>query len=680
MVFKTKCKHLWLSRTDAMNDLRQIIIILGILIFALPQIAPAKEKEKGAIKLEDIVVSATKMETDVAKTPTNVAIISREEIEKYPGTLTVTDLLRQVQIPGVYIPQMPVSIPVDQGRLSTRGGEVSAWAVRVLVNGIEFNKANGYFVPPRIPIHDIERIEIIKSPSAVYGDQAIGGVINIITRVSDKYLEAKTGISAGGFGTEKYYAVINGQKENWQYFLDVGISRFEGYQRRVYEDDTNLYTRVSYRLDDTSSITFHGSHYEDEGNYGNSLTLDEFRTDPRQNPGDDQNLKDDYDLGALVYSKSFGNSDLLLKFDYKNEICQMFWAGLWFEFDEWEGHPEVSFTHRHRLGSMDNKVVIGMEYRYHEIDTQFFLAPGNVLGTQIGDRHREDTSLAFYLQDELRLTDELTITAGLRYDDYEQEQDGKINPTAAWKQSNSALSPKIGATYSLSEAINIFAGFNSGFKSPARVPAAAANESLDPERIYAYEAGMRGRATPWLNYETALFWNEVEDKFVSTGMQQYENAGKTRSKGVELSAKAGFQNGIYGSLSYTYQESEYVDYTSLGVSYDDNDIPNVPNQLFGSWIGYRNNIFGDFALNPVYTGEIFLNDTNTLQWDGYWLLNARYTKRFITWKPGIEFFISGENLTDEKEVSSNYTTSGSGTESVYPIFGRNVFVGINVTF
>ena len=638
-----------------------------------------REEESQPHRLEDIVVSVAKMKTNVAKTPTNIAVISRDEIEKFPGSLDFSDLLRRMQLPGVYISQMPTSIPSD-GRFSTRGGANGSMTVRILVNGIEFNQANGSYVPPRIPLNDIERIEIIKTPSAVYGDQAIGGVINVITRESEKYLEAKAGISMGGFGTKKGYSVINGREGKWHYFLDAGLTQYDSYQYGAYEDDTTIYAKARYDLTDTASITFHGSHWEYDGNYANPLTMAQFEADPRQNPGIEQPVDTNMHIGAFVFEKSFANSELLIKFDYKDEECELFWQEMWFSFDEFEAHPEVSFTHRHRIGSMDNKIVVGAEYRYHEIDSLFFLAPENVVGTQLTDRHREDTSYAFYLQDELCPTHALTITGALRYDEFEQEQEDRLSPSDGWSDSNSAISPIVGATYQFSDAVNLFAGFNSGFKSPARVSAAAASAELDPERFYSYEIGIRGNAAAWLSYELALFYNEIEDKIVRTGTQEYDNAGKTRSTGVELGVRTNFQNGVYSAIGYTYQDSEYADYTIVDESYNDKKLPNIPNQTFGAWIGYRNDIWGDFSINPTYTGEMYLNDTNTLQWDSYWLFNAKYSKRFVDWKPNVEFFISGENLTDEKEISYNYTNSAEGAETFFPVFGRCFFASASVAF
>ena len=630
-------------------------------------------------ELETVTVTASKIGTDVSRTPTNISVVSREEIERHPSATNIFELLSQVNVPGVFIPRLPGSLPVD-GKLSTRGSESTPWAVRILVNGIEFNKGNGYIVPPRIPMHDIERIEIVKTPSAVYGDQAIYGVINIITRVSDKPLEARTGISFDSYGSTNAHVVLNGSKEKWEYFLDASMVRFNGFQDRAFEDDNTLYTRIGYHIDDTSSLVFHGSHYDADANYANALTFEQLASEPQQNPGADMPLDDDYQIYALAYDKAFGRHSLSVKLDVKDEITKMFFSGLHFEFDEWEVHPEAAFTLRHDLGEMDNTLVMGAEFRYHELDTLLHLAPDNLIGAMIGDRHREDTTCAFYVQDQLRITRALTMTAGLRYDDYEQDQTGRVNTANTWTQSNSHLSPKLGITYTFSPGVNLFAGFNSGFKSPARVPGAAASDSLSPEKINAYEIGIRGIPAGWLSYEMAVFYHQVKDKIASVAPQQLENVGETDAKGIEASINAEFPNGFYMTLGYTYQDATFKDYQHNGVSYNGNTLPNVPEHILGTWLGYRHKALGDIALNPTYHGSMALNTANTLNWGGYWLLGARYTKRFDTW-PGIEFFIAGENLTDETEVSQSANTNSTpGAEEVYPVPGLRIATGVKFVF
>lgn len=646
------------------------------LAVVLPGYATEKKSTQSAYELDKVIVTGTKLETKLEKVPTNISIISSDFISRLPSNFSVFDVIREANIPGLYMPFSAYGIDED-GLVSTRGGEVSAWGMRVLVNGIEFNKGNGYIVPPRLALHDIERIEISKTPSAEYGDQAIGGVINIITRTSPKPLEAKFGTAFGGFGGGNGYAVLNGSNNSWEYYVDASMKREDGYQTRTYMHDNNVYTRIAYTFANNGTLSFHGSYFDTVSNYANGLTRAQFDQDPTQNPGPDYELREKEQLAALDYSQMIGAHRLRIKLELKDELTNMYWYNF-YVYDEMEVHPEANITFNHPIGRMKNKLVLGGEYRYHTIDTTINLATSfSSLGALTGDREREDTTWSVYINDELSITEALTATAGLRYDKYDQEQIGKINTANSWKQDNDSFSPKFGLTYEFNRQLNLFAGFNSGYKSPARVAAAATSGSLDPERTWAYEIGARGKLATWLSYNTAFFWHDVEDKFVKPSTAPnatYENAGKTRSRGIEVGLNTKFKSGFYSYASFSYQNAEFVDFMSNNVDYSGKKLNGVPEYLMSLTLGYTHPVFGDISINPAYLGERYFDYANTFNEEGFWTVNARYIKKFKQ----IEFFAVVNNIFDEQSVGCG---SGSlGSESIYPYPGLNGYVGLNLNF
>jgi iron complex outermembrane receptor protein len=231
----------------------------------------------------------------------------------------------------------------------------------------------------------------------------------------------------------------------------------------------------------------------------------------------------------------------------------------------------------------------------------------------------------------------------------------------------------------LNEAINIFAGFNSGFKSPARIPGAAYSSGLDPEKVLSYEVGIRGLPISWLSYNIAGFLNQYKDKWVKTGIEPtdpYTNSGETEAQGIELSVGLDFDSGFFADISYTYQESKYDDFREAGVSYDDNWLPNVPKQMLGLLAGYHHTSLGQITLTADYVGERYFNKENTLKGDDYWILGGSYKKSFDQWKPGVSIFLTAENITDEEAVVFGSGTPGS--ESLRPVYGRRIFGGIEL--
>lgn len=655
------------------------IMAISVFFSCLPALAEEEKTDKSIPRLGEMVVTATKMSTEVNKIPTNLTVISREELEQYPGHYNALTVLQEVNIPGLYFPRNASGSGNGDVAISSRGSEMSHMGMKVMINGVEFNRGNGYIRAGRLAVHDIERIEITKTPSAEYGDQAIGGVLNIITRTAKSPLEAKAGLAFTSLGGGNGFGVINGSQGKWEYYLDISATREDSYQDEGYLDGNNVYSKVGYLINDNAELEFHGSYKDSKGNYTTGLTREQFEKNPSQNPytGPDKYYETEESLGALVYKQQFGPHEFMSKLELQSSNFQLYW-GSYSDTEAWQVHPEMNMTLNHNIGNMTNKFVVGGEYRYHDIEVKSYNASSfyNV-GTINQDFEREDISYAGYLQDELRITEALTITGGIRYDYFDLKQTTNTVGGNAWAQDKGDFSPKLGVTYQICDEVNLFAGFNSGIKSPVRLGQWWTNGELDPEKLRAYEVGFRGYISDWLDYNIALFWQEITDKFVRPSMDwnsKYENAGETTSKGMELGANAQLPHGFYASTSFTYQESEFDEFVSQGVDYTGNKITGVPDVIFSFKLGWRHDLFGNISMTPVYTGKRYFNYANTNEDDGFWVLNARYAKTFHKF----EIYVAANNLFDEMAVGSG--SGNPGKETLYPISGFNTIAGITVSF
>ncbi|MBM9616736.1 TonB-dependent receptor [Desulfobulbus rhabdoformis] len=671
----------WEKKRCSLSAIFNLTHVVAIMLFcpALPAWAEEAETEKSSARIGDMVVTATKMSTEVDKIPTNITVMSREELEKYPGHYNALTVLQEMNIPGVYFPANGNGGGNGDVGISTRGSEVSHWRAKIMINGVEFNGGNGYIRAGRLAIHDIERIEITKTPSAEYGDNASGGVINVITRTAREPLEASAGLAFTSLGGGNGYSVLNGSRGDWSYYLDVSAVREDSYQDEGYYDGNNIYGKVDYTLNNEAQLTFHGSYKDSEGIYATGLTREAFDKDPTQNAtGADRYYETEDNLGALVYRQQLGAHELMGKMELHASNFQTYWNGSYIDRETWQAHPEVNMTFNHDIGNMVNTLVLGGEYRYHELDAKKYTATSFYdVGAINTSFTREDISYAGYLQDELRVSEAFTVTVGIRYDYFDLEQTAHTASSNAWTQAKGDFSPKVGLTYQLCDEVNLFAGFNSGITSPVRVSQWWTNGELDPEKLRSYEVGLRGNISGWLDYNIALFWQEVSDKFVRESADadaQYENAGETSSKGVELGVNAKLPHGFYSSTSFTYQDSEFDEFVSQGVDYSGNTMTGVPDIIFSVKIGYFNEMFGDISINPVYTGKRYFNYANTNTDGAFWVLNARYAQTIGRF----ELYVAANNLLDESAVGSG--SGNPGNEMLSPIAGLNAIVGLNVKF
>ena len=179
-----------------------LLICLLELIFAIPGLALAekKEKEGGIITLEEIVVTATKTEKNVEDAPGSVTVISKKEIERR-NIKTVDEALSE--IPGVFAKRNK-GLMDSTSSVRLRGFKGDQYTL-ILLDGQPLNDAyTGGLEWGMLPVDNIERIEVIRgAASALYGGNAMGGVINIITKTPEK-LEASATAGYGTHDTRRY--------------------------------------------------------------------------------------------------------------------------------------------------------------------------------------------------------------------------------------------------------------------------------------------------------------------------------------------------------------------------------------------------------------------------------------------------------------------------------------------
>lgn len=200
-----------------MKILKFILILSGGICFILPQVSRAEEKKEGIIKLEQIVVTATKTEKKVEDAPGSLTIISKEEIGRR-NIKTVDKALSEIK--GIFVKRNKGFMDTTSS-VRLRGFKGDQYTL-ILLDGQPLNDAyTGGLEWGMLPVDNIERIEVIRgAASALYGGNAMGGVINIITKTPEKLeLRATT-----GYGTHdtKRYRVSAGNRFLDKFSLRVG--------------------------------------------------------------------------------------------------------------------------------------------------------------------------------------------------------------------------------------------------------------------------------------------------------------------------------------------------------------------------------------------------------------------------------------------------------------------------
>lgn len=290
-----------------MKGLKLFVFLLVIMALVVPQVSWAGEKETGVMKLDEIVVSATKTEKSIEDAPGSVSVISSEDIEMR-NIQTVDEALSEVR--GVFSSRKK-GLMDSTPNIRVRGFKGDQYTL-VLMDGQPLNDAyTGGVEWGMLPVEDIERIEVIRGAgSALYGGNAMGGVINIITKTPEK-LELR---ATGGLGTHdtKHCRLSAGNR-----FFDK-LSLRIGYE----EESTNGYvtTPVVRKISDEVG-TVSGGHSMDD-KYGNPtkwVVGDKGRNNAERRSLDGKATFDFSDTGSLAFTALSGRHE----YDYDHPHTKM---------------------------------------------------------------------------------------------------------------------------------------------------------------------------------------------------------------------------------------------------------------------------------------------------------------------------------------------------------------------
>ena len=669
-----------------MRRLKLIVGLIGIFVMTSPAINWAEENED-VLTLGEVIVSATKYESSVKDIPGSVTIITSEEIEEqHLPNGDIGDVLRSLS--GITLRRAYAPFPAYP---NVRG--VGSDATVVLVNGIPTNWEITHAIPPG----NIERIEIIRGPaSALYGANASGGVINIITKEGEGEFKSTFGGGYGTFNTYRLNADINGEGDKFFYSFAVDQEESDGekvvtntvipsitMRDECEYDKWKASLNTNYNFNDNSRLSFLYNFFNDEYTRGRP------------------NVAGDWDrhFSSIIYDQKLGDrfmlkgsggyrfDDLLHRYDMGGDD----YAERQRRYtDYYETPVELQLTGD--VGSK-NTLTTGFFYNNQVTDQDY-------VSSSTGDTTQQNEykvmTLAGYLQDVWKPTGSWVITAGLRYDEWEN-YDNKFTAFTDENLSDSThdnLSPKIGVRLNISDDTSIWTNYGMGYKPPTpeqlyddrtsggnpREP----NPNLKPEETNSLELGFEQWFEKSVQARLVGFYNYTDDKIISwfndDNIWINKNIGRTESYGVEL--------------DFTWHLLEYwlvtANYTWNRAKIEDN--PSEPDKE-GNWLPFspehKANLGINYAVEDDFTGSVFAryldkqhtNDDNTKYttsgekryMDRSFVVDLKATKHFtVEWGglENIDLSLSVDNVFDE----------GYRTFYIYEDPGRVFFGEVNFTF
>ncbi len=577
------------------------VFVLILLFCALPA-AGLRAAEPPEATLPPVFVTSTRTETPLSQVTTSATVITAQDIENQQAE-TVLQVLRTV--PGLDVVQN--GSRGSAASVFLRGSESDH--VLVLIDGVEVNSTTlGAFDFANLTTENVERIEILRGAGGtLYGSQAIGGVINIITKKGRGPLEAGVALEGGNGSTHRQALTLRGNAGKLAYSFSGARLGTDGF-RSVNDDYRNLAAsaRLDYPFTDDASLKgiFHFVK-TDRGLFNNN----NFAAQPDPNA---REAATQY-LGKLEWEQK-----ILKNWDYR--ISGSMFKEHIKDTDDVDGCVFFGFPCDSRTRDLFRPRIdtgeLQTNYRFEDWSTTTFGVEYKRRAAETsGGIDRAIRNLGYYLQEQLQFFDRrLTVIPGVRLDDNQSF--------------GSAWTPSFSAAYHFrATGTRLKASYAQGFKAPTLnelfFPAgfgcpAFGNPNLKPEKSWELDSGVEQnlfseRVTVGLTYFHREVRNLIEGRPIPGdpfGCFRAENVGIARFDGVEWSVGVKLLEALSVNANYTYLDWDTADGKlrrrprhrgSIGVNYARDALNlNLTANLVGSRDDFRAAApFGD-VVKPGY--------------------------------------------------------------------------------
>lgn len=707
---------------------RSRFFALGLLALAVNQTLYAAEELS---QLDALTVTGTREATPLSEASASVGVIRKRAI-----TLAAPAHPQQLlgQVPGV-------AVNVTNGEGHTMGIRQKIGTDPVylyLEDGIP-TRATGFFnhnALYEINLPQAGGVEVVKGiGSALYGSDAIGGTVNILTNPPRR--ESAVDLSAE-YGSDGWYRMLGsantGQQAPGALRADVNVSHTDGWREKTAYDRQSVNLRWDHSPNDDSALkTILGYTRIDQQTGANSaLTPYEYENTPTVNARPVAYRKVEALRLSTNLDRDLGDSTLLSITPYfRHNYMDL--NGSYNFSTAATGDPRIEKTDVKSLGFLLKwrkdfpgvlrpRVIAGYDFDY---------SPGRrtedainfngctvaatatsaqkfncyTIGQRIYDYDVTYQSSSPYLHVEISPVERMRLTAAVRYDAMSYRASNNLAvgdlvvgtkhywQNAGSAQSFSRISPKLGLSYALTSTTYIHASYNQGFRAPgesnlfraghdttlARAQTKA-SEALQLKPIVAeqYEVGLRGDAGGWGYDLTAYSLTKDNDilnqRDPSNQTTISSNNGSTRHQGVEFGLGKAFGNQWRVDMAYSYARHTYEKWITdqfTGANLNGKEIEAAPNRIGNTRLTWTPSASTTAQLEWVKIGSYWLDAANTGKYAGHQLWNLRATHQLMK---GVAIAGRIMNLADQRHADS---AGGTGsTPTLSPGLPRTFFASL----
>lgn len=640
-------------------------------------------------RLEEVIVTSTREARSRQELPESVGVLDQTSLEEIAPSHPAEALNR---LAGVHINNLG-----GEGHMTAIRQPLTTGGVYLfLEDGIPtrptgFFNHNGLY---EIDLGQSERIEVTRGPgSALYGSDAIGGIINSMTRTPRDVRELNATLEAGEHDWYRALLSVSGPLSERDR-AGVQLNVTDNHSFRDHADYERISLTARWDRDWTPTLSsktiFAWSRIDQSG--VSALNREDYRHRPETNyyRGDigarevdslrlsselawEPNERELWTLTGFVRDNRMKLMPFwMLSYDPNIYTTEFTTVGLMGKYRrhfenlnlEWISGVDVDYTpstYRERRILLNGNDDLLLDHHYSGRTNYHYDA--------------DQLAISPYAQLEWQPLEHLRLTAGLRYDRFSIDYTDRLDAGVAeyvfeprferniyhYRPDNQRVtfdqwSPKLGLVVDLNPQHNLYASYRHAFRAPTagqlfRGGAVPDTTHLEPVTAVSYELGLRGALTDWLDYDLALYHMEVEDDIVNLivdNTRKTVNSGETRHRGIELTLQTYWSERWSAVLAWSYSQQDYRDFTyvcgSATCNFAGNDLPRAPENIGNATLAYTPpDDRWRLELEWEYLGSYYTDEANSQSYGGHDLLNLRGHYRINEqW----ELYARLQNLTD----------------------------------
>ncbi len=540
---------------------------------------------------------------------------------------------------------------------------------------------------------DIERVEVIKGPtSALFPNNALGGIVNVVSRDTQIQQKSMISLEAGDFNRFRGNISTVGSKDigeqAFAYSFNANTRQLDGLREFSKNDRDQASTKLRYDLSDNTHITARLEWLEEVTNARGDLSQAQIDEDPKQAGS----LSASTDLSqntlalALSHTLTSGAFEMALVRREKDTVGASRFRG---PQDENDIGYSAKLQYRHTLNK--GNIIGGYQSYNGTQDTRQYDRSDIDLAGEFVEFTNTLGIHAYYLQYQYDPNERLTLTLGGRHEDItlsSSENTGQLGATQS--QNFNDFAPKFGLTYQVQENHMLWFSLAEGFYAPDATDLFDldnGNTALKPEQALNHEIGLRGDVGDW-HYDSSAYYMDIKDYLVTqefmdsdgNEVERTNNAGKVSIKGIESVVEYAPKGTRWRvGITHTYTQNTYDSFVQSSIGAPDDLSGKVlrrsPKHHLNARLAWLPNEDLSIELEGDFYTSYFSDNANSPE--GKYTrperINLRLDYQIAQWR----IWLHALNLTNTMEDRATFSR---GTLRFRTIDGRTLYAGTSVTF